>query len=209
MPISPLRERERAAILEAAYRCLADAGDNPIRMSDILSGAGVSSRAFYRHFSSKDDLMLALVAHECEQLTTLLDSIAEQAVGTPADQLTAWIAMIFDANTDPRHQLRFAALDSDEVRAASGYRESRQRWYAARERSLIQILSRGRLDGSLPMADPEIDAMAISALVSRVIMGQKVDDAGAFGHARVRVTEFALRAVGASVDEFGDGGWSE
>ncbi|MEZ0342297.1 TetR/AcrR family transcriptional regulator [Mycobacterium sp. pV006] len=196
MPIN-LRERERAAIIDAAYRCVAEAGDEPVRMSTILANAGVSSRAFYRHFSSKDDLLLALVAQECDLLAADLDRIADRDTDSPADQLAAWLATMFEVSPEPRHRLRFAALDSDEVRAAAGYRDVRERCFAARERSLARILTRGRLEGSLPSTDPEIDAMAISALVSRVLVGQRTVDAEAFTRARIQVTEFASRAVGA------------
>ncbi|MGE2833998.1 TetR/AcrR family transcriptional regulator [Mycobacterium sp. SMC-4] len=198
MQIHRSAERERATIIDAAYRCLVDAGDRPIRMSAILACAGLSSRAFYRHFSSKDDLLLALVTHKYEQLAARLDGIAEKAVGGPVDQLTAWIEAAFDATLDPQHRMHLAVLDSDEVRAAKGYGEARQRWYTERERSLIQILSRGQFDGSLPLADPETDAMAISALVSRIIAAQKADDTDSAAYARSRATEFVLRAVGAA-----------
>ncbi|MCV7368558.1 TetR family transcriptional regulator [Mycolicibacterium duvalii] len=183
--------------MEAAYRCLAQPHDRPIRMSTILGRSGLSSRAFYRHFSSKDDLFLALLQQECDALTARLDRIVEDGVGSPADQLSSWIATMFDAVADPQRLMHFAVADSDEVRAAKGYREARERFHDERERSLAEILSRGRRDGTLPLADPGIDALAISALVSRVITGQKVEDRQAFAHARTRVTEFALRAVGA------------
>lgn len=191
-----LGERERAAIIDAAYRCVAEAGDQPVRVSTILVNAGVSSRAFYRHFSSKDDLLLALVAQECDLLAADLDRIADRDTDSPAEQLAAWIATMFEVRTEPRHRLRIAALDSDEVRAAAGYREVRERCFASRERSLTRILTRGRLDGSLPSADPAIDAMAISALVSRVLVGQRTIDADAFDRGRIQVTEFASRVVG-------------
>ncbi|UXA20917.1 TetR/AcrR family transcriptional regulator [Mycobacterium sp. SMC-4] len=183
--------------MDTAYRCLAQPHNRPIRMSVILDRSGLSSRAFYRHFSSKDDLFLALLQQECNALTAQLDRIVEDTGTTPVDQLAAWIATMFDAVTDPQRRMHFAVADSDEVRAAKGYREARERHHEDRERSLTRILCLGRRDGTLPLADPEIDALAISALVSRVIAGQKVDDEQAFARARARVTDFALRAVGA------------
>ena len=63
--------------------------------------------------------------------------------------------------------MHLMVIDSDEVRAAKGYREARERTHADRERSLVEILRRGRDDGSFPLADPEHDAIAISAVVSR------------------------------------------
>ena len=67
------------------------------------------------------------------------------------------------------NQTNFTVIDSDEVRAAKGYRETREKAHADRERSLVEILRRGREDGTFPLADPEDDVIAISALISRVL----------------------------------------
>ena len=68
--------------------------------------------------------------------------------------------------------MHLTVIDSDEVRAAKGYRETREQAHADRERSLVEILRRGRDDGSFPLAEPERDAIAISAVVSRVMADQ-------------------------------------
>ena len=98
---------------------------------------------------------------------------------------------------DPQRRLQLTVIDSDEVRAAKGYRETRARAQADRERSLTTILCRGRADGSFPLTEPDIDAVAVSSLASRVLAGQDPDDAHALKQAQARVLDFALRAVGA------------
>ncbi|MCV7130140.1 TetR/AcrR family transcriptional regulator [Mycolicibacterium austroafricanum] len=183
--------------MEAAYRCLAQPHAGPIPMTSILRSAGLSSRAFYRHFLSKDDLFLALLRQECEAVIAQVDRIADAAVGSPADQLADWIAAMFDIIVDPQQRLQLTVIDSDEVRAAKGYREMRERLHAERERSLAEILRRGRRDGSFPLAEPEIDAVAVNALVSRLLVRQTTDDPQARKQAEVAVLDFALRAVGA------------
>ena len=83
-------------------------------------------------------------------------------VVTPAaaEQLAAWIGEMFDMCADPQRRLQLTVIDSDEVRAAKGYRETRARAQADRERSLTTILCRGRADGSFPLTEPDIDAFA-------------------------------------------------
>jgi AcrR family transcriptional regulator len=193
----PDHDGDRRRIIEAAYRCLAQPHAGPIPMTSILRSAGLSSRAFYRHFLSKDDLFLALLRQECEAVIAQVDRIADAAVGSPADQLADWIAAMFDIIVDPQQRLQLTVIDSDEVRAAKGYREMRERLHAERERSLAEILRRGRRDGSFPLAEPEIDAVAVNALVSRLLVRQTTDDPQARKQAEVAVLDFALRAVGA------------
>jgi AcrR family transcriptional regulator len=82
-------ERERTAIIRAAHRLIGrGAGATPIE--DILRGAGVNRRTFYRHFPSKDALVLAM-QHEAGELVR---EALRSATGRAADgraAVAAWI----------------------------------------------------------------------------------------------------------------------
>lgn len=183
--------------MEAAYRCLSDPHREPVTMSAILRTAGVSSRAFYRHFRSKDDLFLALLQQGADEIAARVNRVAAADVGSPVDQLAAWIGEIFDLTVDPHRRMQMAVIDSEEVRSAVGYRELRERSHAIRERSLAEILRRGRATGAFPLADPDHDAAAISGLVSRIMSSVAPQDVQAVKQAESRLLDFALRAVGA------------
>ena len=86
---------ERGSIVEATFACLAEPHDGPIPVAAILSRAGVSSRAFYRHFQSKDELFLAMLDDVTERLAVLLDAIAAGAGIAPLDRLRAWLDQMF------------------------------------------------------------------------------------------------------------------
>lgn len=188
----PTHDEDRKLIIDAAYRCLAEPHDGPIPVAAILSRAGLSSRAFYRHFASKDDLFLAMLCRECGELARRLDRIAD-GDGTPAQQLCAWIDTMFALPGDPELGTHLMLLDSDEVRAARGYREARLWLHTERERSLVRILRRGRDDGTFPLTDPDYDAAALNAVISHALT---VDDL----RTRPELTRrFALRMLGARV----------
>ncbi len=68
---------------------------------------------------------------------------------------------------------------------------------AEREHSLERVLQRGRDDGSFPLADPQRDAVAINAVVSRELTISAPGNAEDLQRARARVLDFALRALGA------------
>ena len=195
-PATP-NDDDRGCIIEAAYRCLSEPHSGPIPVAAILQRAGVSTRAFYRHFASKDELFLAMLRQESDTLASRLDQIAEEATGSPVDQLEAWIGQMFGWVHDEQLRMHLTVIDSDEVRAAKGYRETRERLHADRERSLVEILRRGRDDGAFPLAHPERDAIAISAVVSREMTGLSPDDVAAMKRSMARVVDFALRALGA------------
>jgi AcrR family transcriptional regulator len=188
---------ERESIIEAAYSCLSEPHSGAVPVAAILARAQVSTRAFYRHFESKDELFLALLRQECEAMADRLDRIADEQLGGPIDQLEAWIRQMFGLASDPRLRMRMRVIDSDEVRCANGYRETRERAHTDRERSLVEILKRGRKDGSFPLAEPERDAIAISAVVSRALTLTEPDDPAQPEQSVTRVLDFALRAMGA------------
>ena len=188
---------DRHGIIDAAYDCLSEPHSGPIPVAAILERAGLSTRAFYRHFASKDELFLAMLRQEGEALADRLDRIADDLPGDPVAQLTAWVEVMFALAHDPRLRMHLTVIDSDEVRAAKGYRETRELLHADRERSLERVLERGRDDGSFPLADPQRDAVAISAVVSRELTISAPGSAQDLQHARARVLDFALRALGA------------
>ena len=188
---------DRGCIIDAAYTCLSQPHTGPIPVAAILQRAGVSTRAFYRHFASKDELFLAMLRQESDALAHRLDRIVDDIPGSPVDQLKAWIDQMFGWMHDAELRMHLIVIDSDEVRAAKGYRETRERAHEDRERSLIEILRRGRDDGSFPLADPEHDAVAISAVISREMANQTPGDARRLRQSLDWVLEFALRALGA------------
>jgi AcrR family transcriptional regulator len=189
---------DRGGIIDAAYTCLSEPHSGPIPVAAILQRAGVSTRAFYRHFESKDELFLAMLRDETDALADRLDRISAEARGGPADQLAAWIAGMFGLIHDDQTRMHFTVIDLDEVRAAKGYRETREKGHADRERSLVAILRRGRDDGSFPLADPEQDAFAINAVISRVMISQTYEDPEGMQRAQALILDFALRALGAN-----------
>lgn len=189
---------DRGSIIDAAYTCLSEPHSGAIPVAAILQRAGVSTRAFYRHFESKDELFLAMLRKETDALAARLDRITADASLAPADLLKAWIDEMFGLLYSPKVRAHFTVIDSDEVRAAKGYHETREQAHTDRERSLVEILSRGRDDGSFPLTDPDRDAIAISALASRIMTGLSLDDAQGMQDAQAGVLDFALRALGAS-----------
>jgi AcrR family transcriptional regulator len=187
---------DRGYIIDAAYSCLSEPHSGPIPVAAILQRARVSTRAFYRHFESKDELFLAMLRQESDALADRLDRIVEES-GAPIDQLKAWIGHMFGWMHDAEMRMHLTVIDSDEVRAAKGYRETRERLHVDRERSLVEILRRGRDDGSFPLADPEHDAIAISAVISREMTNQSPGDEERLQRSLDWVLEFSLRVLGA------------
>lgn len=194
---------ERHAIIKAAFTCLSEPHTAAVPIAAVLARAGLSTRAFYRHFESKDALFLAMQESSGKSLGLRLDQIADDTDGAPADQLSEWIRVSFDVIRDARLRGRALVLDLEEVRSAKGYQSVQEQWRLDRERSLAGLLRRGRDDGSLPLTRPERDAAAIRAVVSHEL--SRLGPDGDWKCACAAAVDFALRAVGAHVTSRGPG----
>ncbi len=165
----------------------------------ILDTAGLSTRAFYRHFASKDELFLAMLKRDSDSVARRLARLADETPGGPPAQLRAWIDYLLGLAYHPRRRAHVVVLGSDEVLVAKGYREASTQLRADRERILADILRRGRDDGSFPLAEPDRDAAAIHAVVDRAfaapLQGLGLDQELLVGY----VLDFSLRALGATL----------
>jgi AcrR family transcriptional regulator len=88
LPISP-----RDRILASAYELFSRKGVRAVGVDEVIARADVAKATLYRHFPSKDDLVLAFL-QEREQLWTRgwVEAEARRRAGTPEEQLLA----IFD-----------------------------------------------------------------------------------------------------------------
>lgn len=85
----------RARILEAAMDAYAD-GDEP-SLDSIARRAGVGKGTLYRHFPSRESLVLQVYAYEVRQLTSCASDLL--ASRPPLEALHAWLAHLAHCGT--------------------------------------------------------------------------------------------------------------
>ncbi|MCY1222556.1 Bacterial regulatory protein, tetR family [compost metagenome] len=87
----------RQRIVDTAYELFARRGIRDVGVNELISRAGVAKATFYRHFASKDELVLAFLEQR-DRLWTVDTIVADarRRGGTPAEQLLA----IFDVFGD-------------------------------------------------------------------------------------------------------------
>src|SRR5271165_3968183 len=80
----------RCAILAAASRSMHDQGVRGLSVAAVLERAQLSTRAFYRHFESKDQLVAAVFLEMARvEMLRLKRKMATAA--TAVDAVAAWI----------------------------------------------------------------------------------------------------------------------
>lgn len=91
------RQGARERILDAAYDLFAHRGVRDVGINELIAASGVAKATFYRHFPSKDDVVLAFLQRREEVWTIgLVAAGAAQRASSPEGQLLA----IFDVFAD-------------------------------------------------------------------------------------------------------------
>jgi AcrR family transcriptional regulator len=98
---------EVARIVDATYRVMANQGSVEPRVRDILEEAGVSTQAFYRHFASKDELLLVIIDDGLRQLADYLElRMARAASEGPEAEVRAWLLGMLAQAANPEASRR-------------------------------------------------------------------------------------------------------
>lgn len=187
-------DRERAHLLKAGMAVMRRNGFESASIVEILNEAEISTRAFYRHFRSKDDLLIAIFREQADLTRVRLEASIESA-DTPRLKLLAWVDEVLDMGYDPRRgriSRLFASHPMRSVFVDAGH-EATARLYAP----LQVVLEQGLASGDFPRCDPATDAGSIHALTWRLFSDAMFDRTTlSRDDARAHVLRFVLPALG-------------
>lgn len=187
---------ERRMVMDAAIRVMARNGYAEMSVGAVLTEAGLSTRAFYRHFDSRETLLVALMRRESESVGRSLERAVALAPN-PVSALEAWLELFLDVFYEPRRAARTALFSSPAVRASypivDELLERRQIFC----RPLIQVLGAAHAAGVLHSPTPQADAHSLFALVNAVTDGRESQFQDRLA-ARAHVVRFAWPGFGLS-----------
>ena len=87
-------------LIDAAFAVMQQTGDIDPAVRDIVKTAGLSNQAFYRHFASKDALLLAVLADGHRQLVEYLERRLA-STNDPTERVRRWIEGVMAQARDP------------------------------------------------------------------------------------------------------------
>lgn len=182
------RQREAAEevdrILSAALGVIERTGPAPPRVSDIVAAAGTSNAAFYRYFTGKDELLLAVMERGVN-ITAAYLSREMAAQDSPVAKIRTWIIGALGQVGEPRRTARSRAVLSQFSSVPDGQ-------ITAPMRDLLV----GPLT-DLGSADPARDADALFTTVSGVLRQHAAEQSEPGRDEIEQVVAFCLAAVDA------------
>jgi AcrR family transcriptional regulator len=191
-------EDELRLLLDAALVVMERNGYAAAAVADILAEANLSTRSFYRHFESKDQLLCALCRREAETASARL-ALELEAAEDPQQALDAWIDEILSFGHDRARAVRVSVLSSPAAMKAEGYAEETRHAARLLVAPLEQVLADGVRDGTFPLADPLADAPLIQSVAwAAAGLNPTRERALPRAEATRRVRSFCERALGAT-----------
>jgi len=103
-PATKGREDARERVLSAAYRLFCQYGTRSVGIDRIIAESGVAKMTMYRHFRSKDDLILAVLERRGHEWT---EGWVQREVTSRATEPAERLLTIFEIFDEWFHQLTF------------------------------------------------------------------------------------------------------
>jgi len=188
-------EDEVQRLLTASFSLIQQSGDLEPPVGAIVKAAGLSNQAFYRHFRSKDELLLATLDEGVGRLADYLGHRMESAED-PVARVRAWIGGVLE------QALQDTAAEATRPFAGARARLA-QRFPAeveASERRLTALLADALRDAAAAgvlRSDPEHDAETIYTLAMGWVQRRLAHPEPASRAEAEHVIAFALRGLGA------------
>jgi|KBSSwiStaDraftv2_1062776.scaffolds.fasta_scaffold01610_8 AcrR family transcriptional regulator len=187
--------RVRKAIVAAATEAVREDGVRGLSVAQVLARAGIGTRAFYRHFDSKDQLVSAVFLDMARAETRRL----RKRMATSADPVLAVVAWI-----DGRLDLAFSDEIKSDLRQMSLEAQSQMfaspevigDAYAAILTPLVEQLERGAQQGCFTDVEPAAHALSIQGVLWSSVERQWATGDCDREQVRRAVLQFCLRGLG-------------
>jgi AcrR family transcriptional regulator len=180
---------ERRALIDAGLAVLRQRGSDGCTVADVLGEAGLSTRAFYRHFGSKDELVLAVYERDARAThSRLCERLA--AAASPSAALEVWVDETLALGFDTRRARRTEPLAREGLRLQARFPAQFAAMEAAVIDPLVEILR------AFPDSDPDRDARSIHAVTWALVEEKFAGRSLTHAHAKAHVLRFCMPALG-------------
>ncbi|QOV90043.1 TetR/AcrR family transcriptional regulator [Humisphaera borealis] len=172
MPPTAARSEARQRVLETADRLFYQDGVRAVGIDRIIAEAGVAKMSLYKHFASKDDLILAALKHREALVEAFLRSAMERHGRRTKDKLRAFFAALKDWFGSPGFRgcafINAAAELADPKHPGSQF----ARDHKVRFRSLLESLIADAVGKDAAKSAPAVALLVDGAIVSAYMQGE-------------------------------------
>jgi AcrR family transcriptional regulator len=187
---------EMRRIVDVTFSLVQRTGSLEPSMREILAETGLSTQAFYRYFSSKDELMLALLDDGRRRLVdTLRRRMADST--DPSEQVCAWIEGVLAQASNGGAAARTRPWVLSEQRLAELFPREQQASVAALVGLLSDPIERLRAGASPKSKDDVATASMVYQLTFAVLRSHLVADTKPNAREKRVLVDFCLKGIAA------------
>ena len=185
----------RRTIVAAALEALREQGVRGLSVAAVLDRAELSTRAFYRHFESKDQVVAAVFLEMAHAEKRRLHRKMTKA-GNPVEAVAAWIDGRLDLAFDEKIKSDLRSLSLEAQSQIFAAPQLVQPAYEELLKPLIEQLSDGLRSGEFHDVDPVTGAESIQGVVWASTERQWAAANCERAEVRRRAIRFCLRGLG-------------
>jgi AcrR family transcriptional regulator len=187
-------QSEIERLVSAGFRVIERTGHLEPKVSDILAEAGLSNQAFYRHFRSKHELLVAVLDEGIRGLGRYLAGRVADAA-TPTEAVREWIRGMAAQAQDPSGAQASRPFALARGRLAEAFPAEVSRSERQVTASLRDALHAAHTDGSMPAVDADPDAEALYHLMMGWVESRLVEARIPSDHEVARLEAFAMAGL--------------
>jgi AcrR family transcriptional regulator len=150
-------------LVEASFSLIRENGDLEPRVGAIVRAAGLSNQAFYRHFRSKDELLLTVLDEGVRMLCGYL-AHRMAAAETAEEKIRSWLSGMLEQVLDAEAAAATRPFALSRARLADLFPEDVERSEQQLTALLRDAIDAAQRAGELAGADPEQDAETLYTL---------------------------------------------
>jgi len=152
----------RRALLDAAFRAIERGGLEDLSLRGLARTLGVSPRAPYRHFATKEALLAAVAVESFDRASEITEARVAAAGGSPRDRLRAAgeAYVLFAVENPTAFRVMHAPYDAVDEQAPELVRVRRES-----HARLIATIVEGQGSGDLRAGDPMHLALAWASMM--------------------------------------------
>jgi AcrR family transcriptional regulator len=194
-PATPPDAADRARVLAAAGELMAEVGPARVRLTDIAARSGLAYGSLYRHFASREELLLEAMLEQARDVEQRWSAAADGA-GTPVERIIALcIAPLRVASEHPRSREMFATSLFGATDGPIDVVAHFRRMAADVQGQLEKLIAEAQKAGAFALQDPRTLAISLfgipTAFLSDVFVPDEPDWATVIAEVTLTITRLA------------------
>ncbi|MER6272336.1 TetR/AcrR family transcriptional regulator [Streptomyces sp900105755] len=161
-------DARRKQILDAARRCFLRDGFHSTSMQDLFAESGLSAGAVYRHFTSKDEMILAIAEENMRDVLDITVAVAVSRQGRSMGEVMAELLDVIRAKSAEEDVAGLAVLVWGEAMRNRSLADKLDHLMGGIRANLVALVRENQERGGLPTS---VTAEGIAATMLSVLPG--------------------------------------